>query len=45
MDEQLQCTLPKCILLRIISTQSGKYSVLWSCQLFVFYLLMYHIEY
>ncbi|XP_046653271.1 uncharacterized protein LOC124343823 [Daphnia pulicaria] len=22
MDEQLQCTLPKCILLRIISTQS-----------------------
>jgi hypothetical protein len=30
MDEQLQCTVTKCILRRIISTQSGKYSVSWS---------------
>jgi hypothetical protein len=37
MDEQLQCTVTKFILRRIISTQSGKYSVSWSLhQLFVF---------
>jgi hypothetical protein len=37
VDEQLQCTVTKRILRRIISTQSGKYSVTWTlyiCQLF-----------